>query len=63
MVYVTPQGGEVLAFSPVLKIPEGSKYINNLQPGRDDDLSEIEILSGMNKILLDQYKYHRHSFN
>lgn len=63
LVYVTPQGGKVLAFSPVLKIPEGSKYINDLQPGRDDNFTEIELLSGINKILLDQYTNHRHSFN
>lgn len=63
LVYVTPQGGKVLAFSPVLKIPEGSKYINDLQPGRDEEFSEIEILSGIKKVLLDQYKNHIHSFN
>jgi len=63
LVYTKGTSGKVLAFSPVLKIPEGSKYINDLQPGRDNDFTDIELLSGMKDVLMDQYKNHRHSFN
>lgn len=63
LVYTKGTSGKVLAFSPIMKIPEGSKYINDLQPGRDNDFTDIEMLSGMKDILMDQYKNHRHSFN
>lgn len=64
LVYVTATTGKVLAFSPVVSIPQGAPVINDLQLGRDDDnYSEILKLSGMSKILKNQYKNYRHSFS
>lgn len=63
LVLITPGAGEVLAFSPVVSIPQGSSLVNDLQPGRDTDFSEIEELSGMKEILAEQYRNHRHSFS
>ena len=64
LVYVTATAGKVLAFSPVVSIPQGSAVLNDLQLGRDDDnMPEIIRLSGMEKILKNQYKNYRHSFS
>lgn len=63
LVYISGTKRNVLAFSPVIEIPQGSKSINNLQPGKDNDYSEIIKLSGIEKVLLNQYKNHRHSFS
>lgn len=64
LVYVTSTTGKVLAFSPVISIPQGAPVINDLQLGRDDEhFSEIIRLSGMTKILKNQYKNYRHSFS
>lgn len=63
LVYVAGNTGKVLAMSPLVTIPQGSSLVNDLQPGRDTDFSEIIQLSGMNKIITDQYKNHRHSFS
>ena len=63
LVLITPGAGEVLAFSPVVSIPQGSSLVNDLQPGRDTDFSEIAELSGMKEILAEQYRNHRHSFS
>ena len=63
LLLITPGAGEVLAFSPVISIPQGSSLVNDLQPGRDTDFSEIAELSGMKEILAEQYRNHRHSFS
>ncbi|MBP5519300.1 MAG: DUF4912 domain-containing protein [Treponema sp.] len=63
LVLVTPGAGEVLAFSPVVAIPQGSSLVNDLQPGRDTDFSPIVELSGMKEVLAEQYRNHRHSFS
>ncbi|MCR4949616.1 MAG: DUF4912 domain-containing protein [Treponema sp.] len=63
LVFVTPGAGEVLAFSPVVTVPQGSALVNDLQPGRDMDFSPVIELSGMKEILTEQYKNHRHSFS
>lgn len=63
LVYTTKNTGKVLAFSPVVEIQPGSKYVNDFQPGKDNDFSKIIQLSGMEKILTEQYKNHRHSFS
>lgn len=63
LVVITPSGGEVLAFSPVVAIPQGSSFVNDLQPGRDTEFSPVAELSGMREILTEQYKNHRHSFS
>ena len=54
---------EVLAFSPVVSIPQGSSLVNDLQPGRDVEFSPVIELSGMKEIVTEQYKNHRHSFS
>ena len=64
LVYTTPSSGKVLSFSPVITIPKGSPILNDLRLGRDDnDFPEIIKLSGMGKILKNQYKNYRHSFS
>lgn len=63
LVYVTPTTGKVLAFSPVISIPQGSSLVNNLQFGQDTDFFPIVELSGIKNILTEQYKNHRHSFS
>lgn len=62
LVYVTASVGKVLAFSPVITIPQGSSLLNDFQLGRDTDFSPVVELSGMKEILTDHYKNHRHSF-
>lgn len=63
LVYEAGNTGKVLAISPLITIPQGSSYVNDLQMGRDTEFPEIIQLSGMNKILTDQYKNYRHSFS
>lgn len=63
LVYVSGNTGKVLAFSPVVSIPQAAKYVNEFQPGKENDFSPIVKLSGINKVLMDQYKNHRHSFS
>jgi len=63
LVYISGVNRNVLAFSPVIEIPQGSASINNIQPGKQNDYPEIIKLSGIEKILLNQYKNHRHSFS
>ncbi len=63
LVYVTATTGKVLAFSPVITIPQGSVLVNELQPGMETSYSEIVQLSGLGKVITDQYKNHRHSFS
>ena len=56
LVYTTATSGKVLAFSPVISIPQGAPILTDLQLGRDDDnFPEIIKLSGMSKILKNQY--------
>lgn len=63
LVFTTTGSSEILAFSPVVAVPQGSSLVNDLQPGRDMDFSPIIELSGMKEILTEQYKNHRHSFS
>lgn len=63
LVYISGSIRKVLAFSPILEIPQGSRYVNDLQPGKQNDFSDIIKLSGIEKVLLEQYKNHRHSFS
>ena len=63
LLFVTTGAGEVLAFSPVITVPQGSSLVNDLQPGRNMDFSPVIELSGMKEILTEQYKNHRHSFS
>ena len=54
---------EVLAFSPVVSIPKISEFVENYQPGVDNNFPPIIKHSGIEKLLLDQYKNYRHSFS
>ena len=63
LISVVAGASEVLAFSPVIAIPQGSSLVNDLQPGRDVTFSPVIELSGMQEIITEQYKNHRHSFS
>ena len=63
LVYSSGAGREVLAFSPVVTIPKGSEFVENLHPGIEKGISDIVKLSGLEKILTEQYKNYRHSFS
>ena len=63
LVYISGANRNVLAFSPVIEIPQGSEALNDIQPGKVNDYPEIIKLSGIEKILMNQYKNHRHSFS
>jgi len=63
LVYISGNNRKVLAFSPVVEIPQGAKFINELQPGKEADFSEIIKLSGIDTVLKAQYENHRHSFS
>ncbi|MCR4742561.1 MAG: DUF4912 domain-containing protein [Treponema sp.] len=52
----------VLAFTPVIKIPQGSKLVNDLQSGFDSEFQPLVQLSDINSVITKQYTYHRHSF-
>ena len=62
LVYTSGSTREVLAFSPVISIPKSSSYIENYQPGVQNDFPEVMKLSGIEKVLSDQYTNYRHSF-
>ena len=63
LIYMNGGASEVLAFSPVISIPQGSSLVNDLQPGRDVEFSPVIELSGMKEVITEQYKNHRHSFS
>lgn len=52
----------VLAFTPLIKIPQGSKLVNDLQSGFDSEFQPLVQLSDINTVITKQYTYHRHSF-
>ena len=62
LVCVKGGAGEVIAFSPVISIPQGAAVVNDLQPGREEAFSPVIELSGIKELLTEQYKNHRHSF-
>ena len=62
LVFVNGGAGEVIAFSPVISIPQGASIVNDLQPGREEDFSPVIELSGIKELLTEQYTLHRHSF-
>lgn len=53
---------DVMAFSPVIEIPQVLNVEENLMSGIDEKYSEIEKLSGIKEILMKQYSKHRQSF-
>lgn len=63
LIYKTPSSGKVMAFSPVVEIPQGAEYLNDLQPGNIPEFSKIAKISGIEKVVTEQYKNHRHSFS
>ena len=63
LLCVSGGAGEVIAFSPVITIPQGASVVNDLQPGREEDFSPVVELSGIRELLTEQYKNHRHSFS
>ena len=63
LICVTNGAGEVIAFSPVISIPQGASLVNDLQPGREEDFSPVIELSGIKELITEQYKNHRHSFS
>ncbi len=63
LVYVTAVQGKVLAFSPVIKIPQGSEMVYDSEIGFSENFSEIAKLSDIQDVLAEQYTNHRHSFS
>ncbi|MBR4791535.1 MAG: DUF4912 domain-containing protein [Treponema sp.] len=63
LVYTSGTNREVLAFSQVVSIPKSSNNVENYQPGINNDFSPVMKLSGIEKILSEQYKNYRHSFS
>lgn len=53
---------EVLAFTPIIDIPQVSNLEENLKLGTDSQYPEIIKLSGINEVLMNQYNNHRQSF-
>ena len=62
LIYIEGGAVDVMAFSPVITIPQGSAIVNDLQPGREESFSPVIELSGMKELLTEQYTLHRHSF-
>ena len=62
LVYTSGATREVLAFSPVVSVPKSSENVEKYQPGVENDFPPIMKLSGIEKILADQYTKYRHSF-
>lgn len=63
LVYTSGTNREVLSFSQVVSIPKSSNNVENYQPGINNDFSPVMKLSGIEKILSEQYKNYRHSFS
>lgn len=63
LLYVTPISGEVLAYSSVICIPQGSALVNNIHFDPEISFPPIIELSGIRNALTEQYKYHRHLFS
>lgn len=63
LLFVTPSSGEVLAFSSVVSVPQGSSLINNVHFDPDAVFPPIVELSGIRNVLNEQYTYHRHLFS
>ncbi|MCK9171450.1 MAG: DUF4912 domain-containing protein [Treponema sp.] len=53
----------VLAASNLIEIPHGTKLLADMKPGKEERLAPVLELSGMKKLLVDQYKNHRQSFS
>jgi len=62
LISVLPTGINVLAFSPIMEIPQVSSLEDNLKLGTESKYSQIVQLSDINEMLMEQYKNHRQSF-
>lgn len=54
---------EILASTRMIEIPEESKKILEMQPGKKLDFPPLVQLSGIKKILHDNFLNHRQSFS
>ena len=54
---------KVLAYTKRLEIPQEGSAVASLQPGQKIEMTELERLSGMEKIISDHYRNHRQSFS
>ena len=63
LIYASGGTNDVLAFSPVIAIPQGASLVNDLQPGREEEFPPVVELSGIKELITEQYKNHRHSFS
>ena len=52
-----------IASTKFVALPHGCKELTDVQPGRDDELSDILKLSGMVTMLKEHFKNHRQSFS
>ena len=52
-----------IASTKFVALPHGCKELTDVQPGRDDELSDILKLSGMETMLKEHFKNHRQSFS
>mgnify|MGYP003418477742 FL=1 len=62
LISVLPTGINVLAFSPIMEIPQVSSLEDNLKLGTESKYSQIVQLSGINEMLMGQYKNHKQYF-
>lgn len=53
---------ETMALSSEIKVPKTSTWINKLNFAKDNSFSSKLKLSGIEDVLMEQYKNHRHSF-
>lgn len=63
LIYDCDGMSEIMAYSPVISIPQGAAMVNDLQPGREQNFSPVIELSGIKELITEQYKNHRHSFS
>ena len=57
-----PNFQETMAVSSEIKVPKISSWINELNFAKDNIFSNKLKLSGIEDLLMEQYKKHRHSF-
>ena len=52
-----------IASTRFVQLPHGCKELNDVQPGRDEEMTEILKLSGMENMLKEHFVNHRQSFS
>jgi hypothetical protein len=63
LIHTNKSASRVLAASGIIEIPHGTKLLADMKPGKEEQVSPVLELSGMKKLLADQYKNHRQSFS